>query len=60
VISPFLLFALGVAPPVPAQAIAVVGESVAPVPPRPDTMLVAATVALEPMAGMAGGARPSA
>ena len=46
-ISPFLLFALGVAPPVPAQAIAVVGESVAPVPPRPDTMLVAATVALE-------------
>jgi soluble lytic murein transglycosylase len=48
VISPILLFALRAAPLAsPAQAVAVVGESIAPIPPRRDTVLVAATVALE-------------
>ena len=47
-IPSILLFALGAASPtVPAQAVAVAPESVAPAPPRPDTALVAATVALQ-------------
>ncbi len=48
VISSLLIFALGAAPPaLAAQAVAVAPESLAPVAPRPDPAIVAATVALE-------------
>ncbi|MGH7519606.1 MAG: hypothetical protein ACREOC_19400, partial [Gemmatimonadales bacterium] len=47
-ISSLLILWLGAAPAtLPAQAVAVAAESVAPPPPMPDTALTAATVALE-------------